>query len=163
MKTTKRSTKIALAAVILTILFASTTFTACNNGPYFFDYAANWVYEDETISLFITTTGNRYDKAPGTLTIDGQSYQIVLDRLYSVYLEKTITIYDTVKQSAETVDQYGNVDGRMYSIKFSDYQEYVEFEFFFDYTVELSTYTLADFSTSKLLGKKLKLEKKNLY
>lgn len=160
MKTTKKPTKIILAAVILTVLFASTTFTACNNGPYFSDYAANWVYEDETVSLSLTTTGNHFDKVFGTLTLDGQRYQIVLEISYGA---KKLIICDTAKQSTEEVDQYGNTDGRMYAVKFSGYKEYVEFEIMFDYSIRSENFVVEDFAESKLLGKKLKLEKKNLY
>lgn len=159
-KSTEILTKITFLAVILAILFASTTFTACVDGPHFTDYAANWVYEDETISLSLTTTGNNFDKVFGTLTLGGQRYQVVLQIRYGA---NKLIICDTAKQSTEEIDRYGNTDGRMYAVKFSGYKEYVEFEIMFDYSIHSENFVVEDFSESKLLGKKLKLEKKNLY
>ncbi len=160
MKTTKILTKITLLAVIVATLLTTTTFTACVNGPHFTDYAANWVYEDETISLSLTTTGNNFDKVYGTLILDGQRYQVVLEIRYG---EDKLIICDTEKQNTEEIDRYGNTDGRMYAAKFSGYKEYVEFEIMFDYSIHSENFTVEDFAESKLLGKKLKLEKKNLY
>lgn len=160
MKTIGILTKITLLAIIVATLLTTITFTACVDGPFFTDYAANWVYEDETISLSLTTTGNNFDKVYGTLTLDGQRYQVVLEIRYGA---NKLIICDTEKQNTEESDRYGNTDGRMYAVKFSGYKEYVEFEIMFDYSIHSENFVVEDFAESKLLGKKLKLEKKNLY
>lgn len=77
MKSCKHNKKLISFVIACTIIFAS-MFTASCNRIHFDDFPAIWSCDDGDIKISIMTTGDPSDRVMGTLTLDGEEFEILL-------------------------------------------------------------------------------------